>query len=251
VGLTRATAVFVVAALAGAAHADENAWPRAAIDRPLTLDRGLVEADLDATAAQWRVLGLRLDDSLLVLGARWGAGERLELDGATSFGVTPDAEWSGLVRVGAAWRAVQSPALDVAAAARLDGCGACGFSIFSTASLGAPLRWRLSSRFYLHAGRELLPWTIRPYLALDLSIRTGGGVQLTRWLAAEIDAEVARVTLVGQTRDDRWLAHAPVALSALASVAPRVDVGVSVATTQTFTPQNGWSVVILVAGRNR
>jgi len=72
--------------------------------------------------------------------------------------------------------------------------------IFSTASLGAPLRWRASPRSYLQAGRDLLPSTIRPYLALDLSVRGGAGAQVTPWLAAESNAEFARVTLAASAR---------------------------------------------------
>src|SRR5262249_49950749 len=159
---------------------DDGAWPRAAIDRPLTLDRDLIEADVSASAARWHVLGLVLDDDAMLVGARWGVNDRWELDAATAIDIAPDAKWTGLVRAIAAGRVMEDPRLEVAATARLDGCGACGLSIFSTAALGAPLRWRATDSVYLHAGRELLPMTIRPYLALDLSIRAGAGVQLTR-----------------------------------------------------------------------
>jgi hypothetical protein len=246
----RALIILGLALVAAPVRADD--WPRAAIDRPLTLDRGLVEADVAAHFARRRVLGLRLDDGELLVGVRWGAGERIELDAATS--VVSDATgraWSGLVRARVAWRRVRTARLDVAPTARLDGCAACGFSIFTTAAIGAPLRWRSSARTYLHAGRELLPWTIRPYLALDLSVRAGAGAQLTPWLAAEIDAELARVTLVGQARDDRWLAHAPVQVSAIASVAPRVDISLALADDRAFDPAAGWRAMLTIAGRNR
>jgi hypothetical protein len=234
------------------AHAEPDAWPRAAIDRPLTLDRGLLEANVTADAGRRRVLGLHLNDDALVLGVRWGTGERLELDAATAVTVvSPDTEWSGLIRAGAVWRLVRTDRLDLAPSARLDGCGACGFSIVSTASLGAPLRWRATPLVYLHAGRDLLPSTIRPYLALDLSLRAGAGAQVTRWLAIELDAELARVTVIGQLRDDRWLAHAPVLVSAIASVAPRIDVGVAVAVDRSLEPAAGWRALVTVAARSR
>ena len=242
-------AIAVVAIGASVARADP--WPRAAIDRPLTLDRGLIEAEVSAGAARWRVLGLALHDDAIAIGARWGISDRWQLDLATAIDVAPDAQWTGLVRAAAARRVIEDSRLDLAATARLDGCAACGFSIFSTAALGAPLRWRASDRAYVHAGREILPVTLRPYVALDLSLRAGAGLQLTHTIAAELDAELARVTVIGQWRDDRWLANAPLRVSALASIAPRVDLGVSAGVDHAFDPRDGWRVLVTVAGRSR
>lgn len=223
-------------------------WPRAAIDRPLVLAHGLAEASLVDDFAARRVLGVALDDDQLIAGVRWGAGERVELDAAA--GVTIDGARPDLLRVAIAWRA-RAGDLDVAPTARLDGCVGCGFSILRTAAIGAPLRWRVADRVYLHAGRELLPMQIRPFVALDLSARAGAGVQLTDMLAAEVDAELARVTIAGQQRDDRWLAHAPVVVSALASIAPRLDLGIAIGADEASAPRDGWRASVMIAGRTR
>jgi hypothetical protein len=253
IDMARAHIAIAVVILLGSARAraDEDEWPRAVIDRPLTLQHGLIEANIDGGLTRRRVLGVRLGEDDLVIGVRWGVTETVELDAATSIVSAPEAGWSGLIRASIAWRRIHTDDLDVVPTARLDGCGSCGFSVVSTAALGAPLRWRATRSIYVHAGRELLPVTIRPYLALDLSLRTGAGVQLTPWLAAEVDAELARVTVVGQWRDDRWLAHAPVSVSVLASIQPRVDLGLTIGADRAFDPADGWRAFVTVAGRSR
>ena len=140
-------AVAVALGGVGAARADDGveAYPRAAIDRPRVLPRGMMEARLDLAlvARQVTVVGDAVVSTAIepVVGVRYGALPAVDAEVSYAFSLK-DLEPRGVLRAGVRYRLRERGRVRLAARV------ATGYHVldeaFGGVGLGVDLQWRLA-----------------------------------------------------------------------------------------------------------
>jgi len=233
-----------------------DSWPLAAIDRPLTAAKGMLEVTPMATLGHASIGDTSVDSEGATLAVRYGISSQLEL-GAAYTGVTfnPESNFKGALAAGLGYSAIRGAlggVLDVApkAAVVYDFAG-------ETAEIraGADVHYKLSPRLYLGTptnvpglgvtvkGPDVMGTSVNP---IGLAVPFAVGLQATPALQLQASTILANFSIKDSATT--YVSDiTPLTIDAIYALGHKMDIRVDLGT---FDLQHAGDLLTIAAGIN-
>jgi len=195
----------------------DDVYPRAFIDRPLTLPKGLMQIEAgisNYSAADFTLLGFQGD---------YGITDQLSFGVSTALFLSPSAEWIDAFTLRALYSVHEGDrsrtALGLQAPVSFDDFGGYRTYVFE-----APTRWQLSDRAFVQSGHGLISLTRDPYIS-QWNLNLLAGYQPSQALTVMLDLGIVSVNSDGDTAS---LGDLGFTLRALYAATNKIDLSVGV-----------------------